>query len=152
MWGPWYILCLTEGPWLTKDWDPPLYVPGSACSPFVSVPLGSVCSSTPSEPPGPLASGSLSAAAPCPGSGSDTGWHTRWSSSSHLEPKEKKLVTINSSKIVSKIWSRTKWLMSRHQSPPLALKVTATNICYTKKPKVINTKIRNDQNRISHKW
>lgn len=74
------------------------YIPGCAGSPFVSGPLGSVCSSTPSAPPGPLESGSLRMAAPCPGSGSDTGWHTHWSGSTLLIPNKNKQKRVKISK------------------------------------------------------
>lgn len=63
-------------------------LPDSAGSPSASGPLCSVCCSTPSAPPELPVSGSLTAAAPCPRSGSDTGRHIHWSGSTHLETKQ----------------------------------------------------------------
>lgn len=64
------------------------YLPGSAGSLFVSGLLCSACSSTPSVPPGHLASGNLRVAAHCPGSWSDRDWRTHWSGSTRLEVKQ----------------------------------------------------------------
>lgn len=58
--------------------------PDSAGSPSASEPLGSVCGSTPSGLPGPPGRGGPTGAAPRPTSGSDTGWRTRRSGSTHL--------------------------------------------------------------------
>lgn len=63
-------------------------LPDSAGSPSVFAPPDSVCSSTPSAPPGPPGSGGLTGAAPCPTSGSSTGWRTRRSGSTHLGRKD----------------------------------------------------------------